>query len=34
VRGSHAVHGIHEVVDAPDRVVGCFIPDWLFEERT
>jgi acetamidase/formamidase len=23
---------IHEVVDAPNWVVGCFIPDWLFEE--
>jgi acetamidase/formamidase len=24
---------IHEVVDAPNWVVGCFIPDGLFEER-
>jgi acetamidase/formamidase len=23
---------IHEVVDVPNWVVGCFIPDWLFEE--
>jgi acetamidase/formamidase len=25
---------IHEVVDVPNWVVGCFIPDGLFEERT